>query len=283
MLRPLGTVLAGWSPARSGPPHPLAATVAAWPDLVGARVAEHAWPLSLSGSTLLVATGSSAWSQQLQMLSPHILAGLAQLPETAHVERLAFRSGAVKRARAGALPLVRKPPALRRREPAPEEAPDERAALDRLRRRLARVQRAAAAHCSACGAPVERAGPPCAPCAGSAERARRTEVQRLLFAAPWLSHEDLRAHAPACTPDDFAQARRELLARWWAMLEYARRQHRINPNRHERQIASSYVLLQSGLPPDRVTPALLRHVLGDELEMLLRAGRADVDNPSAPK
>jgi hypothetical protein len=93
----------------------------------------------------------------------------------------------------------------------------------------------------------------------------------------------LRAYAPACTPDDFAQARRELLARWWVMLEYARRRRRINPNRHERQIASSYVLLQSGLPPERVTPALLRHVLGDELETLLRAGRADVDNPSAPK
>lgn len=283
MLRPLGTVLSKWSPARASLGEPLVAAITAWPELVGSRIADNAWPLALHGTTLVVATRSSAWSQQLQLLSPRILAGLAQAPETAHVERLTFRCGVLRRARAAAPVPARRAPAPRSAEPAPEPARDEFEALDRLRARIARALTGAAARCPSCGAPAERADSPCAPCAGIAERERRTEIARLLYAAPWLSFEEVRAYVPSCDANDFAGARRELLARWWEVLEAVRRRRRAPPDRHERQIASSYVLLQSGLPPERVTPAIFRNVLGEDLELALRAAPPDVDNSPAPK
>jgi hypothetical protein len=40
------------------------------------------------------------------------------------------------------------------------------------------------------------------------------------------------------------------------------------------------VLLQSRLPPDRVTPAIVRNLLGDELEAMLWPGSGDKANPA---
>ena len=51
----------------------------------------------------------------------------------------------------------------------------------------------------------------------------------------------------------------------------------------ERQIASSYVLLQSGLEPDRITPAVVRNLLGDELEAQLHwSARTPAPESSLP-
>ena len=52
-----------------------------------------------------------------------------------------------------------------------------------------------------------------------------------------------------------------LLQRWWLVLERVKRGGKVSPE--ERQVASSYVLLQSRLPPDRITPAIVRNLIGD--------------------
>jgi hypothetical protein len=77
---------------------------------------------------------------------------------------------------------------------------------------------------------------------------------------------------PATTPADFERARRHLLQRWWLVLERARRSKTVGRAGLERQIASSYVLLHSRIPPDRITPAIVRNLLGEELEALLWPG-----------
>ena len=59
------------------------------------------------------------------------------------------------------------------------------------------------------------------------------------------------------------------MQRWWLLLERARRAGRVSASGVERQVASSYVLLQSRLPPDRISPAVVRNLLGDELDALL--------------
>ena len=51
--------------------------------------------------------------------------------------------------------------------------------------------------------------------------------------------------------------------------ERARRAGRISNSGLERHVATSYVLLQARLPPDRVTPPLIRNLLGAELQRLL--------------
>jgi hypothetical protein len=53
---------------------PLAALTAAWPEVVGAAVARHAWPLRIArDGTLHVATASATWAQELGFLSDEIL------------------------------------------------------------------------------------------------------------------------------------------------------------------------------------------------------------------
>ena len=267
-LRPLGEALAAWEPGRATRADPLHAIRSLWGTLVGSDVAEHAAPLEIRGATLVVATKSSAWSQQLQFLGPAILGGVRTLPEARHVERLAFRTGAYRQAMAPASGRApRRGPPARERGSAPGPAADAAEALERLRRRVTRLQRPGQPHCNACGAPSAGAGEPCAPCAGRLAAERNVAVKRLLFTAPWLGTAELREHA-AASPAEIEIARRQLLQRWWLALERLRAARR-KPTAHERQIASSYVLLQSRLPPERMSPAVIRNLLGPELETLL--------------
>jgi len=269
-LRPLRAALAQWSPKPGLLRDPLYVVSAAWPEIVGAQVAAQCAPVALRGDALVVATGSSAWSQELQLLSPTILAAVQRLAPGAPVARLLFRSGRFR-------PAERRGPEAahgtksRPSVPPLEPAADAWDALERVRRRLNRLRRAAPAQCAYCSAPqaVEAgAGDLCAPCAGAARSARSLATQRVLYVTPWLGYAALREQLPALGPGEYEHARRHLLARWWAILERARQAERLCASGFERRIASSYVLLRSQLPPDRITAAIVRNLLGAELEGL---------------
>ncbi len=270
-LRSLRTALHDWTPGRGLALAPLHALAAAWPAIVGDDVAAHSAPLAVNGATLLVATRSSAWSQQLQFLSPRILGGIRELLPALAVDRIAFRTGALpSRERLGQGSAKSSPVSRPRGERPPEPAPDLPSAIARLRRRLARVREAAPATCTACGAPLERARAAlCAPCAGMLDAERAIALERLLYMAPWLGCDELQGQFPGLGSAEYERSRRRLLQRWWLLLERVRRAARPRAARLERQIASSYVLLHSRLPPDRVTPAVVRNLLGTELEALL--------------
>jgi len=269
-LRPLATALQSWTPGRTGTVEPLHALAAAWPEIVGVDVAAHSAPLEISGTSLLIATRSSAWSQQLQLLSLAILERVRRVQSHVAIERLRFRVSALKRDGRRAEGAARPARPARQREPFPEPARDLNEAIARVRRRMAAARNAAARTCAACGAPLEEASVSrCAPCAESARRERDIEVQRLLYMAPWLSLEELRASVAGVTAAELERARTLLLQRWWLVLERARRAGHAGAGGVERQVASSYVLLQSRLAPDRVTAAIVRNVLGAELESIL--------------
>jgi hypothetical protein len=271
-LRPLRAAVETWAPGRGIAADPLHRIAAAWPDIVGRNVAAHSEPIELNGATLLVATRSSAWSQQLQLLSQTILAAVAALPQAAGVRRLAFRSGGLRQGGSrggvpGTSPGPRSRPGARPALPA-EPAADAAEALARLRRRIAAARRGAVAACAVCGAAREALAAPeplCAPCAGAAERERHVAVSRALYMAPWLTHAELREQLPDLSGSEYERVRRQLLQRWWPILERARRAGKVSRHGLERQIASSYILLQSRLPPDRITPAVVANLLGDDL------------------
>lgn len=279
-LRPLRVAVDGWAPGRGVAADPLHRIAAAWPGIVGDAVAAHAEPVQLNGNTLLVVTRSSAWSQQLQMLSPAILTAIRNLAPGLDVQRMTFRLGTLQRAdrrsggrrNRGGAPSGGSPGAGGRAGAAPfEPAADAAEALARLRRRVQAVRGAAPGACAACGAPLEGGAPEgnCAPCAGQTERERLLAIQRLVYAAPWLTHADLRADVPDLAAAEFERARRLLLQRWWLVLERAKRAGTLSSSGMERHVASSYVLLQSRLTPDRITPAVVANLLGDELVRLL--------------
>jgi len=246
----------------------------AWPAIVGEHVAAHATPLELAGPTLVIATRSSAWSQQLYFLSATILEAVGALAAEAHVTRLTFRAGALRapRARPFTRPTVERP-ALRPDEggvPAP--AVDASEALARLRERVQRGRRNAEHACERCGAVRAETSPEarlCAPCSGGSGMERIIAAERLLYFCPWLEPDAVREQIPDLAAGEVERIRRRLLQRWWLVLERARRVGRLSSSGSERSIASSYVLLQSRLPPDRITPAVVRNLLGPDLERLL--------------
>jgi predicted nucleic acid-binding Zn ribbon protein len=50
-----------------------------WEELVGPQVAAHAQPLTLRGSTLVIAADEPAWATQLRLLSGSLLARLDEV------------------------------------------------------------------------------------------------------------------------------------------------------------------------------------------------------------
>ncbi len=270
-LRSLRAAVETWSPGRGIAADPLHRIASAWSDIVGRNVAANSEPVELNGTTLLVATRSSAWSQQLQLLSLTILTGIRALPGVAEVTRLAFRTGGLRRAgkRRGA--QSRAPRSVPQPGgPLPEPAADADEALARLRRRIEAVRRTRTAACEVCGAPQDGPGNGrCAPCAGEAEHERELALARIIYVTPWLGLAELRAEIPDLSGAEFERTRRRLLQRWWSILDRAKRRGEVSRSGLERHVASSYVLLQSRLPPDRITPAVVANLLGEDVVRLL--------------
>jgi hypothetical protein len=117
----------------------------------------------------------------------------------------------------------------------------------------------------------------CVSCVLARSDEREREISRLLFEAPWLGYAGVVAAAPGIDPHEYEAIRRRLLARWWERLARAARRGELSRDGSERSIASSYVILQSGLAPERITTATLRNVLGDDLHDLLY-GTEEINN-----
>ncbi|HEY0798111.1 MAG TPA: DUF721 domain-containing protein [Candidatus Baltobacteraceae bacterium] len=265
MLRSLRSVVAAWAPVPGRALDPLIAIHGAWEGIVGKEVADNARPQQLAGDTLMVTTTSSAWSQQLAFLEPHVITALAAIPEGARITRLRFRVGRVHPRRSGTVPK-RRPPSAQTLPLAPGSAITD--PVLRLRERLASRERFASHRCSACGITLE-SGQTCAPCAFTARRRSVERAQRLMYETPWLGFDAIAEQAGGLDVRDCEEIRRDLLRRWWEVLARAERTGRLRADGFERRIASSYLLLQSGLEPDRVSRAAMRNLLGDRLEALL--------------
>jgi predicted nucleic acid-binding Zn ribbon protein len=91
----LGEVLAGYLRA-AGLEERLeqAAVVEAWPRLVGPRIAEVAVPESVGADgTLLVRVQSSAWRQELSLMTPEVLALLNANRTSGRIRRIRWLLG----------------------------------------------------------------------------------------------------------------------------------------------------------------------------------------------
>jgi hypothetical protein len=140
--------------------------------------------------------------------------------------------------------------------------------MERFRADVAAAQRAKAAagwkECLRCGAHTA-SGPFCVPCGNADAQEREAQVARLLFEAPWLGYVGIAPLVRGLTPKQYEAVRLALLRRWKDTLERIRRSPRPRVTMRDRSIASSYVLLKSELEPDKIAPAVVRDLLGDEL------------------
>jgi len=269
-FRKLRSALDAWTPTGEQP-EPVVALRAAWSEIVGEEIAKNSRPHELERNALLVVTRSSAWSQQLAFLSERIVANVRE--RTGHpIDKVRFRVGRLtaERSAAPARRSVRVKRVVDHRPPV-ETAQE---ALARFREDVQRAQRAKAAagwkECLQCGVRIApAAGRFCAPCSNAWSQGRSEQVARLLFDVPWLGYAGAVGVVEGLTQHEYEAIRRKLLATWWETLQRIRREKRRRLSTRERLIASSYVLLKSGLDPERIAPAVVRDLLGDELHHLI--------------
>ncbi|GAC1385475.1 MAG: hypothetical protein NVSMB4_12800 [Acidimicrobiales bacterium] len=62
-----------------------------WAEAVGPAVAVHATPLALRGTTLVVGVDAPAYATQLKLLTPHLLARLAEMAGPGVVDAVEVR------------------------------------------------------------------------------------------------------------------------------------------------------------------------------------------------
>ena len=269
-FRTLRSALEVWTPTGETP-EPIVALRAAWPDIVGQEIAKNSRPHELARNGLLVVTRSSAWSQQLAFLSERIVANVRDRIGSP-VDRVRFRVGRL--ISEGAAAPARRSTRIKRVVDHRAPVQTQHEALARFRDDVARAQRAKAAagwkECFQCGVRIApAAGRFCAPCSNAWAQGRSEQVARLLFDVPWLGYAGAAAVVEGLSPHEYEGIRRKLLTTWWESLQRIRREGRRRLSTRERLIASSYVLLKSGLDPDRIAPAVVRDLLGDELHHLI--------------
>lgn len=267
----LAHAISSWKPAEVSAREPIVLLEACWSEIVGEQVAQNSHPARITGDALSIVTRSSAWSNQLSLLSEHVVRAVnARLPG-ARVERLRFRVGALPR-RASAAPARTRRPQPRDVGPhAPASSAAE--ALGRFREEVERNGRAKRSAgwqpCAACGVLVAPGAGECAACVAAGARDRSEAAARLLFEAPWLGYAGTAALVSGLKRGEYERIRSQLLSRWWGLLVQARDAKRLSRGGRERLVASSYVLLRSGIPPEEILPATVRSVLGDELHDLI--------------
>ena len=270
----LAEALGAWTPAEgAGVADPVVLLGAAWSEIVGAENARNSHPAQLAGDALTIVTASSVWSTQLSYLSEQMLEHIhARLPR-AGIEKIRFRVGKLPQ-RGSRTRRVRviegEAAAPHMREP----AADAREALARFRAGVETTERAKRAHgwkeCDGCTALIAPgSGVLCTSCQIAREAERERHISRLLFEAPWLGFAGTANLVEGLRKDEYESIRRRLLQRWWDRLCRVRYSGKLSRDGAERLIASSYVLLKSELAPERLTPVIVRNVLGDELHDLL--------------
>ncbi len=269
-MKPLARALTAWKPQVLHPGDPLSVLQAEWPEIVGDDVSAQTRPAEIVRDALVVVTRSSAWSQQLAFLSERILRAVQERAGLS-VRMLRFRVGRVRELGASSAAPVRRSTRRTKRELRTfDAAPSLEAAIERFRADVAAAQRAKAAagwkECIRCGARTHTApGPFCVPCGNAHAQERDAQVARLLFEAPWLGYAGIAPLVRGFTPREYEAVRLRLLRRWKDTLERIRRSARPRVTMRDRSIASSYVLLKSELEPDKIAPAVVRDLLGDEL------------------
>ncbi|MDP9017431.1 MAG: hypothetical protein M3N19_03785, partial [Candidatus Eremiobacteraeota bacterium] len=124
--------------------------------------------------------------------------------------------------------------------------------------------------CRGCGVPIARGGPAsCLRCAQAETDTKVRTVARLLFEAPWLGYAGVAKVVKDLSEREYDSICRRVLARWWETLSRAARGAQLTKSGRERLIASSYVILKSGLDPEEISPAVVRNLLGDDLHELI--------------
>ncbi len=89
--KPLGDILSGLSDDLGWTPFLLESEIlSAWPEIVGAEVAERTSPTGVNEGVLVVSCESTAWATQLRLMSSQILTNILQMFPQAQISQVTF-------------------------------------------------------------------------------------------------------------------------------------------------------------------------------------------------
>ena len=299
--RRLKEVLAGWTPGAGGArskgtvDEASAAFSAAWGRAVGEDVARRTRAMKFTRGVLTVLTASSAWSDELSLHAPQIIAELQRSFPSERLARLRFivASGRTRllldgSRRSEPAAAARAAPQMRPRSDG-ASGEDVSASLSRLAAEQGSLDalrdRAGWKRCAVCErryAPHAGKSGLCAPCAEAKRMADQATIERALMQAPWLSLRDVRRASPLVTARAYERTRQRLLTRWQTEIENAqRRVRRGTVSAADRVAAWSYLMLLAGLAQRDIGRAVVTDVLGREWMSVL-FGEGDAQKQEAP-
>lgn len=252
-----------------------------WPEIVGAGIAAHVFPIGIKGKKLLLYAAAPAWRNELMLMQLPVLArvntfagyemvkeicfswqknGFCGLQQekgalAAETDRFEEQEASYKKAFSAACLTEEEQAACRSLFAAVEdEELKERFCLLYEKKKRSDLARRAMGEtpCPHCGRLMEK-GASCAFCRSREKKEKRRAIRRLLLDVPWLRYSDIKAHVP-CTPEMVASERSHLvqiLARRivfgdWESLE-----------------AKTLVMLYRCLPPEELTARIIRGTLYD--------------------
>ncbi|MGE5560532.1 MAG: DciA family protein [Chloroflexota bacterium] len=206
--------------------------VLAWPEVVGSELARRTHARYLQGGILFVGTAGPAWSHQLSLMRPSLIAKLnAQLGEKI-VTDIRFSVGLEARAEVAATlasprtPLPDAPLAPAIAEAAADLPEDLREAFLRLGRSQSRLAAArlkrTPTRCRSCGQPTGSDSDLCPVCETESATVRRLKVRAALAQNSALSWNDAAEQIPGLSPLEYRAEHDALLTDLWNALGRAR-------------------------------------------------------------
>jgi len=283
--RRLRDLVGEWKPgAATTRSNEAASLIAAWPEIVGADLAQRTRPLTWREGALTVLTVSSAWSHQLSFLAPAILERLRERSPQLGIKRIRF---AVATGRTRALlegSSISAASDLRRMRSShgTEAGSRDAASIGPQRDRGASIETMLAdlkvaqatlderrmsagwRRCAACGSLYEpRPGRDrCALCIDAEVARSDARIAHALAHEPWMRWEDVAQQLPGAQRSAFERVSRRLLASWEQHLRSAQRRLRRQAlEAGDRVIAWSYVMMRAHKPQLDIGRAVVKNAL----------------------
>ena len=251
------------------------------PEIVGPGIAAHVFPVGIEGKKLLLYASAPAWRNEIMLMQLPILARFNTFAGYEMVQEMCFswkrntsyaphkekgspameadgfeeQEASYKKAFAAACltPEERGKGLSLLNEVEDGELKDKLLLLYEKKKRSDMARRALGEiPCPHCGRLVARDAS-CVFCRQSEKREKRRMIRRMLSDVPWLRYSEIREHIP-CTPAMVASERSRLVQ------DMARR---IAFGDWDSLEAKTLVMLYRSLPPDQLTPQIVRGTLYD--------------------
>ncbi|MDR1998189.1 MAG: DciA family protein [Candidatus Margulisbacteria bacterium] len=238
----------------------------AWPQVADDSLGQRVQPSAYKNKTLFLTASSSVWAQQVVFYKQLIMTKYKALEPGIEIKEIRVRSGQVsvpEKTVPADQPEAGEPP------DSPEADPGTK--LQRIIRKAGRwLRRDRRRICPVCQRRFEGTEAVCIFCRNQAQAARDARIARYLAETPWVKYAEIRADLPDTREEDFWRVRQKLQQQTLDALrrlffEYYQRPLPERAREQALRQAAYYVLLKTGLTPDKIDDNIISGQLSRKL------------------